>query len=81
MERQDDATCQQQASGKGAETYQECRRSLMAYRQQALVQDQQRQARADAAANSLIAAGQALQNINPPPQQMNVNVTCSFGCR
>ena len=81
MERQDDATCQQQTTGKGTETYQDCRRSLMAYRQQTLVQQQQEQARRDAVADSLAAAGRAMQSIDQPPQQMNVNVTCTFGCR
>jgi hypothetical protein len=72
MEAQDDAAC------KGRQDYNQCRSNLMGYRQQALAEQRQRQARSDAAADSLIAAGQAMQSIGNPPT--NVNVTC-FGCR
>jgi hypothetical protein len=73
MEMQDDAAC------KGRPDYQQCRKNLFAYRQQALIEEQQRKARSDAVADSLIAAGRALQSIDTPP--VNVNVTCTFGCR
>ncbi len=73
MEMQDDATC------KGRQDYQQCRKNLMAYRQQVAVEEGQRQARLNAAADGLIAAGRAMQSIEP--QTVNVNVTCSFGCR
>ena len=74
MEMQDDAAC------KGRPDYQQCRKNLFAYRQQALVEEQQRQARINAAAEGLAAAGRAMQSIDNPPQQVNMNVTC-FGCR
>jgi hypothetical protein len=73
MEMQDDAAC------KGRPDYQQCRKNLFAYRQQALIEDQQQQARVQAAADGLAAAGRAMQSIDNPP--VNVNVTCTFGCR
>lgn len=75
MERQDDMAC------KGRPDYQQCRRNLMAYRQQAVVEEQQRQARSDAQDAALMAAAQSLQSIGRPPQEVNVTVTCSFGRR
>jgi hypothetical protein len=41
MEMQDDAAC------KGRPDYQQCRKNLFAYRQQALIEEQQRKARSD----------------------------------
>jgi hypothetical protein len=73
MEMQDDATC------KGRPDYQQCRKNLFAYRQQAVIEEQQRQARVSAVADGLAAAGRSLQSIDNPP--VNVNVTCTFGCR
>jgi hypothetical protein len=73
MEMQDDAAC------KGRPDYQQCRRNLFAYRQQAVVEENQRQARVNAAADGLAAAGRALQSIDNPPQNVNVNLTCNFG--
>jgi hypothetical protein len=32
-------------------------------------------------ADGLAEAGRALQSINPPPQNVNMTVTCTFGCR
>jgi hypothetical protein len=61
MEMQDDAAC------KGRPDYTQCRKNLFAYRQQAVIDENQRQARIDRVADGLAAAGQALQNINPPP--------------
>lgn len=81
MEAQDDASCKQLSTGKGADAYTQCRKNLLYYRQQAMVEEQQRQARNDAAADSLAAAGRAMQSIGNPPQSVNVNVTCTFGCR
>jgi hypothetical protein len=78
MEAQDDATCQQRSAGKGADAYQECRKNLMYYRQQAQIEDAQQQARVQAAAASFQRAGAALQSINQPPTSVNVNC---FGCR
>jgi hypothetical protein len=72
MEQQDDATC------KGRKDYQQCRQNLLGYRRQALAEDQARQAKVNAAADGLAAAGRAMQSIDP--QTTNVNVTC-FGCR
>jgi hypothetical protein len=43
------------------------------------VEQHQRQARLDAAADGLAAAGTAMQSIDRQP--VNVNVTCTFGCR
>jgi hypothetical protein len=80
MEQQDDASCRQLSVGKGAQAYQQCRQNLFSYRQQALIEDQQRQAKLQAAADGLAAAGRAMQSIDNPPQQVNMNVTC-FGCR
>ena len=60
MEMQDDAAC------KGRPDYQQCRKNLFAYRQQALIEEQQRKARSDAVADSLIAAGRALQSMTTP---------------
>jgi hypothetical protein len=37
MEQQDDAACVKLSAGKGAGAYQQCRRNLIGYRQQALV--------------------------------------------
>lgn len=81
MEAQDDASCRNLSAGKGPEAYTQCRKNLLYYRQQALVQEQQEQARRDAAADALIAAGKAMQSIDNPPQNVNVNVTCTLGCR
>jgi hypothetical protein len=64
MEQQDDATCQQQATGKGADAYQQCRKNLMFYRQQVAAEEEQRRARVQAAGESLQQAGAALQNIH-----------------
>jgi hypothetical protein len=72
MEHQDDAAC------RGRQDYQQCRQNLMGYRRQALAEDQARQAKVNAAADGLAAAGRAMQAIDPPTT--NVNVTC-FGCR
>jgi hypothetical protein len=74
MEMQDDATC------RGKPNYNQCRANLMSYRQQAVVEEQQRQARSDAQSAALIAAGQSLQNIGRT-NDVNVNVNCTFGCR
>jgi hypothetical protein len=63
MEAQDDASCRQLSSGKGADAYQQCRRNLVYYRQQAQLEDAQQEARVQAAAEGLRAAGQSLQNI------------------
>ncbi|QHO73084.1 hypothetical protein ACH79_10970 [Bradyrhizobium sp. CCBAU 051011] len=63
MEAQDDASCRGLSAGKGADAYQQCRRNLLYYRQQAQVEEAQRQARSDAAADGLIAAGRSLQSI------------------
>ena len=79
MEQQDDTACERQAAGKGTAAYQQCRKNLFAYRQQALVEQQQAQARREAVADGLAAAGRAMQSIDPQP--VNVNVTCTFGCR
>jgi hypothetical protein len=73
MEMQDDAAC------KGRQDYQQCRKNLMAYRQQAAIQDAQQAARVQAAADGLAAAGRAMQSIDPPTQNVNVNMTCNFG--
>jgi len=81
MEAQDDASCRQLSEGKGADAYTQCRKNLLYYRQQAQIEEQQRQARADAAAAHLAAAGRALQSIDNQPQNVNVTVTCTFGCR
>ncbi len=75
MEAQDDAAC------KGRQDYTQCRRNLMAYRQQAIIERQEKQARLDAAADSLAAAARAMQSINPPTQDVNVRVSCTYGCR
>jgi hypothetical protein len=73
MEMQDDAAC------KGRPDYQQCRKNLFAYRQQVVIEDEQRRARVAAVADGLAAAGRAMQSIDNPP--VNVNVTCTFGCR
>ena len=73
MEMQDDAAC------KGRPDYQQCRKNLFAYRQQAVIEEQQRQARVNAVADGLAAAGRAMQSIDNTPQNVNVNVTCNFG--
>jgi hypothetical protein len=78
MEAQDDASCRQLSAGKGADAYTQCRRNLIYYRQQANAEEQQRQARI---AEGLEGMSRSLQSINPPPQNVNVNVTCTFGCR
>jgi hypothetical protein len=76
MEMQDDAAC------KGRPDYTQCWKNLFAYRQQAVIEENQRQARMDRVADGLAEAGRSLQNINPPPPPpVNVNVTCTFGCR
>lgn len=81
MEAQDDASCRQMSQGKGAEAYQECRKHLLNYRQQAMLEDQQAQERRERIGDALIAASRAAQSIDNPPQNVNVNVTCTFGCR
>ena len=53
----------------------------MAYRRQALIQAQQEQARRDAVADSIDAAGRSMESLGNPPQNMTVIVTCTFGCR
>ena len=73
MEAQDDAAC------RGRQDYAQCRRNLTAYRQQALAEKQQDQARAQAVADGVAAAGRAMQSIDQPPQTVNVNVTCAWG--
>lgn len=74
MEAQDDASC------KGRQDYQQCRRNLQGYRQQALAEQREKRARSEAAGDALIAAGRSMQSIDPgPPQNVNVNVTCNFG--
>jgi hypothetical protein len=45
------------------------------------VEQYQRQARLDAAADGLVEAGRAMQALNPPMQNVNMTVTCTFGCR
>jgi len=74
MEMQDDAAC------KGRPDYTQCRKNLFSYRQQVSIEDQQRRQRLIAAANGFQAAAQSMQSISPPPP-VNVNVTCTFGCR
>jgi hypothetical protein len=79
MEAQDDASCHNLSQGKGADAYAQCRKNLLYYRQQAQVEEAQRQARINAAADGLAAAGRAMQSIDNPPQNVNVNVTCNYG--
>jgi len=74
MEMQDDAAC------KGRPDYSQCRKNLFAYRQQAMLEDEQRRARMHQVGESLRAASQAMRDASPPPP-VNVNVTCTFGCR
>ncbi|MET4390860.1 hypothetical protein ABIB73_006646 [Bradyrhizobium sp. F1.4.3] len=81
MEAQDDASCRQLSTGKGADAYTQCRKNLLYYRQQAVVEEQQAQAKRERVSDALMAASRSLQSINPPPQEVNVNVTCTFGCR
>jgi len=81
MEAQDDASCRQLSTGKGAEAYTQCRKNLLYYRQQAAIQDQQAAERSRRVSEGLMEMSRSLQSINPPPQEVNVNVTCTFGCR
>jgi hypothetical protein len=78
MEAQDDTSCRQLTTGKSADAYTQCRRNLIYYRQQANAEEQQRQARI---AEGLEGMSRSLKSINPSPQEVNVNVTCTFGCR
>jgi len=78
MEAQDDASCRQLSAGRGADAYTQCRRNLIGYRQQAVAEDEQKRARVSEALEGM---SRSLQSINPPPQEVNVNVTCRFGCR
>lgn len=78
MEAQDDASCRQLSAGKGADAYTQCRKNLLYYRQQASIEEQQRQARI---AEGLEGMSRSLKSINPSSQDVNVNVTCTFGCR
>lgn len=81
MEAQDDASCRQLSAGKGTEAYTQCRKNLLYYRQQAAVEDQQKAERSRRVSEGLMEMSRSLQSINPPPQEVNVNVTCAFGCR
>ncbi|MET4312847.1 hypothetical protein [Bradyrhizobium sp. RT4b] len=81
MEAQDDASCRQLSAGKGADAYMQCRKNLLYYRQQAALQDQQAAERSRRVSEGLMEMSRSLQSINPPPQEVNVNVTCTFGCR
>lgn len=81
MEAQDDASCRQLVTGKGADAYMQCRKNLLYYRQQAAIQDQQAAERSRRVSEGLMEMSRSLQSINPPPQEVNVNVTCTFGCR
>lgn len=77
MEQQDDAACVKLSAGKGAGAYQQCRRNLIGYRQQATAEQQAAAARRDAAADSLAAAGRAMEGLGP--QNVNVTVSCAYG--
>ncbi|MGY4500405.1 hypothetical protein ACVWYH_004336 [Bradyrhizobium sp. GM24.11] len=81
MEAQDDISCRQLSAGKGADAYTQCRKNLLYYRQQAAVEDQQKAERSRRVSEGLMEMSRSLQSINPPPQEVNVNVTCTFGCR
>lgn len=78
MEAQDDASCRQLSAGKGADAYTQCRRNLIGYRQQAVAEDEQKRARVSEALEGM---SRSMRSIDNPPQNVNVNVTCTFGCR
>lgn len=76
MEAQDDASCRQLSAGKGADAYTQCRRNLIGYRQQAVVEEEQKRARVSEALEGM---SRSLQSINNPPQNVNVTVSCAYG--
>lgn len=69
MEHQDDAAC------TANRDYRQCRQNLLTYRQQAVAERQQNSMRLE---NGLNGAARALQSIDNPT--VNVNMNCS-GCR
>lgn len=77
MEAQDDASCRQLSTGKGADAYTQCRKNLLYYRQQANLEEQQKRARVSEALEGM---SRSMQSINAnQPQNVNVTVTCMYG--
>jgi hypothetical protein len=68
MEAQDDTSCRQLAVGKGDAGYAQCRQNLMAYRQQAQIEREQRSHNLE---KGLQGAAAALQAAAPPPPVIN----------
>lgn len=61
MEAQDHGAC------KGRSDYSQCRTNLFAYRRQAVIEERLRQDRGHAIADSIAAAGRAMQSIDNNP--------------
>jgi hypothetical protein len=76
MEAQDDASCRQLSAGKGADAYTLCRKNLLYYRQQAVVEEDQKRARVSEALEGM---SRSMRSIDNPPQNVNVTVTCAYG--
>lgn len=77
MMQQDDATCRSMTAGKGEKAYQDCRQNLLGYRQQAMAEQREKQARLDRIGDGLAEAGRAMQDLD---RHQDVTVNC-FGCR
>lgn len=82
-EAREDTTCRQLSAGLGAEAYSRCRKNLLHYRQQVLVERQQEQDKRGAFADSFAVVGRAsaIRSIGNQPETWSAKVNCIFWCR